>query len=270
MYKDYLLSSTQMYPQVTVEYVSEVPPLDNPTLVCGLPGSGYVGKLAVDYMINKLQATPFVNIYSTSFPPQISVQPNGTIDLVKNSMYYRHLDSGDIVLFTGDAQPVSSDGEYRLAEEILKLCRQIEVNQIFTLAAYITGNFSTSPKVFGAGTTPSLVDKLTEFGVVILDKGNITGMNGVIIGMAKRLSMDGMCLLGETSGYVVDAKASKFVLDYLCKILGITLDMSELEQKAKESEDIINALRSRGQLLKDDPSASLKSSTNEKDLGYIS
>jgi proteasome assembly chaperone (PAC2) family protein len=31
--------------------ISEMPKLKNPYLVCGLPGSGYVGKLAVDYLI---------------------------------------------------------------------------------------------------------------------------------------------------------------------------------------------------------------------------
>ena len=42
-----------------------------------------------------------------------------------------------------------------------------------------------------------------------MDAGSITGMNGLIIGIAKLRGMQGACLLGETSGYVVDAKASK-------------------------------------------------------------
>jgi uncharacterized protein len=42
-----------------------------------------------------------------------------------------------------------------------------------------------------------------------MDRGGIVGMNGLIIGIAKLRGMQGTCLLGETSGYVIDAKASK-------------------------------------------------------------
>ena len=38
-----------------------------------------------------------------------------------------------------------------------------------------------------------------------MDDGAITGMNGLIVGLAKLKGIRGTCLLGETSGYVVDA-----------------------------------------------------------------
>lgn len=256
--------------KITVEYLDKLSPLQNPKLICGLPGSGYVGKLAVDYLIDKFQATQIMNIYSSSFPPQVSIQPDGTIDLVKNSLYYCNVDSDELILFTGDAQPVSAEGEYCLAKKILQICKEIGVSEIYTLAAYITGKFAKSPKVFGTGTSLSIVKQLSELGILKLDKGNITGMNGVIIGMAKKNSMNGMCLLGETSGYVIDAKASKVVLDSLCKILGITLDMSELEKRAKDTEDIINALQTQALSGGEDSSMQLKTPSDNKSLGYIS
>ncbi len=64
--------------------ISEMPKLKNPYLVCGLPGSGYVGKMAIDYLIEELKGIQFANIFSSSFPPQVSVQADGTIDLMKN------------------------------------------------------------------------------------------------------------------------------------------------------------------------------------------
>jgi proteasome assembly chaperone (PAC2) family protein len=36
--------------RIIVEII-EMPKLKNPSLICGLPGSGYVGKLAVDHLI---------------------------------------------------------------------------------------------------------------------------------------------------------------------------------------------------------------------------
>ena len=49
-----------------------------------------------------------------------------------------------------------------------------------------------------------------------MNKGGIVaGMNGLIVGVAKLLAIEGTCLLVETSGYVVDAKASKSILECL-------------------------------------------------------
>lgn len=250
--------------------ISSMPELQNPKLICGLPGSGYVAKLAIDYVIDKLGAKQFGSIYSSSFPPQVSIQKDGTIDLVKNSLYYCHTDGQDLVLLTGDAQPVSAQGEYALAEEIIELSKKMNVNEIYTLAAYITGKFSKSPQVFGSGTTPEIVNSFSKYGIAKLDKGNITGMNGVIIGIARRSSISGICLLGETSGYVIDAKASKVILESLCKILNIKFDMSELEKRAKDTEEIIKALRTQVAAQAPQEQPAVPGSSDEKSLGYIS
>ena len=251
--------------------ISSLPDLKNPKLICGLPGSGYVGKLAIDYVIDKLDAKQFGSIYSSSFPPQVSIQTDGTIDLVKKSLYYCHTAGQDLILLTGDAQPVSAQGEYALAEEIIGLCQKMKVTEIYTLAAYITGKFSKTPQVFGTGTTPQIINNFSKYGISKLDKGNITGMNGVIIGIARRSSISGICLLGETSGYVIDAKASKVILESLCKILNIKFDMSELDKRAKDTEEIIKALRTQAaaQAPQDQPVA-VPGSSDEKSLGYIS
>ncbi len=255
---------------ISVE-ISSLPDCTNPKMICGLPGSGYVGKLAIDYLIEKLHAKKFAEIYSSSFPPQVSIQPDGTVDLVKNSLFYCKIESHELVLLTGDAQPVSAQGEYALAHEIISLCKKMNIQEIFTLAAYITGKFSKTPEVFGTSTSAQVVKQFTEKEIQTMTKGNITGMNGVIIGIAKKSEITGNCLLGETSGYVIDPKASKAVLNSLSKFINFKIDMSELDQKAKETEDLIKVLQSQGHV----PGAPeqpipLKSSPDEKNLGYIS
>jgi len=253
--------------KISVE-IKSIPDLNNPKLICGFPGSGYVGKLAIDYLIDKLQAIQFGQIYSHSFPPQVSIQEDGTLDLVKNSLYYCKGDSNDLVFLTGDAQPVSAEGEYSLAEEIVEICKKMNIQEIFTLAAYITGKFPKNPKVFGTSTSAETIKEFSKFDVMTMNKGNITGMNGVLIGIAKKSSLSGICLLGETSGYVIDAKASKGVLESLCKILNLQFDMSELDQRAKDTEELIKTIQSQataqgGNTLSAQPA-------DEKRLGYIS
>ena len=65
-----------------------VPELRGTFLICGFPGTGFVGKLAVDHLIQELRAKHLADIYSTSFPPQILIRTDGTADLIKNSIFY--------------------------------------------------------------------------------------------------------------------------------------------------------------------------------------
>jgi proteasome assembly chaperone (PAC2) family protein len=89
-----------------------------PNLVCGFPGSGYVGKLAVDHLIHELSARHLVDIYSNTFPPQVLIKPDGTVDLIRNTIFYHESQispSLNMMFLTGDSQPSNPDAEYILA-----------------------------------------------------------------------------------------------------------------------------------------------------------
>ena len=126
---------------------------------------------------------------------------------------------------------MNPDSEYLLAEEILDIAAKFNPKQVFTLAAYITGVFIDKPRIFGTATHIDIVKRFEEKGVLAMDGGSITGMNGIMIGIAKLRGMKGVCLLGETSGYVVDAKSSKSLLEILLSIIGIKIDMTNLEKR---------------------------------------
>ena len=146
------------------------------------------------------------------------------------------------MLLTGDTQPGNPDSEYPLAEEVLALAEQFGTEQVFTLAAYITGVFVEKPKVFGTATDPETVKALSSNNISVMDSGSITGMNGLIVGIAKLRNKKGVCLLGETSGYVVDAKASKVVLEALLPIIDVKVNMTNLDKRAKDTEMLIQTI----------------------------
>jgi uncharacterized protein (TIGR00162 family) len=218
------------------------PKLISPHLICGFPGNGYVGKLAVDHLIQELSANHLADIYSSSFPPQIIIKPDGTADLMKNSIFWSHDDGVDLLLLTGDSQPANPESEYALAEQVLGLAEQFGTAQVFTLAAYITGVFVDKPKVFGTATDSEIIKTFSSNNISMMDSGSITGMNGLVIGIAKLRNIKGLCLLGETSGYVVDAKASKVVLETLLQIINIKVNMTNLEKRAKDTETLIQTI----------------------------
>ncbi len=73
--------------------------------------------------------------------------------------------------------------------------------------------------------------------------GAIVGAAGLLLGMGKLRSMYGVSLLGESLGYIVDAKAAKSVLLAVTKILDLELDMTALEERARETEEILRKVQ---------------------------
>jgi uncharacterized protein (TIGR00162 family) len=229
---------------VVSERVLEVPRARSPVLVCGLPGSGYVGKLAADHLVSSFKLRKVAEYTSSSFPPQVSVKEDGTVDPPRGEMFYAPTKGGrSLFVFTADAQPTTSEGEYELSDAVVKFAKKCGVRRVYTLAAYITGSFSNSPKVYGAATSKELTESLSEKGVTMMKDGGISGMNGLLIGVAALRGMEGACLLGETSGYVVDAGASKAVLELLSEVVGVSVDTSKLKEKAEETQKVISQLQ---------------------------
>ena len=272
----------------------KTPSLNSPYLICGFPGTGLVGKLAVDYLIKELGAIHMADVFSSYFSPQVVIHADGTTSIVKNSLYYVKnnntnnnsdnvnktsknkkeikdtskpdvqlnqsinglpqsiessksttndpLSSKDLILLTGDSQPVVPGSEYVLSEQILDLITKFNISNIYSLASYVTGTFVNDPKIYGTATNPEMVKSFRSFNISTLDNGNITGMNGLILGLGKLRGIEGICLLGETSGYVIDAKASKNLLEIVNNVLGIHINMDEMNKRSKDTEILIKNL----------------------------
>lgn len=227
------------------EEASALPKAKNPVLVCGMPGSGYVGKLGADHLIELFKAKKVAEYSCESFPPQVNVRRDGIARTPRAEVYFASQRKGhDLFVFTADAQPATSEGEYELSDAVISFAKKAGVKTVYTLAAYITGTFSNMPRVFGAGTTRPMLESLSSNGVTVMKEGGISGMNGLLIGMASLRGLEGACLLGETSGYVVDAAASKTVLETLSRIIGVPIDTGKLKEKAEETQKVISQLQS--------------------------
>jgi uncharacterized protein (TIGR00162 family) len=226
------------------------PKLRNPILIEGLPGMGYVGKLAAEHLVVQLHAKKFVELYSPYFPHHVAIEPDGTLRLLKNYFYHASSDGKDLIIVVGDAQAVSPEGHHKIVGKILDLAEQFGVKQIFTLGGFATGRYSkTKPKVIGVLSQPELIERYVGHGFTVeKGVGPILGASGLLIGMGKSRGMEGVCLLGETHGMMVDHNSAKAVLEVLVGILGIKVDMSNLEQRAKETERIIERIKKEMEL----------------------
>ena len=250
--------------------VSEKPQLKDPVLVEGLPGVGNVGKLAADYLRDQLKATPVASIYSKFFPPQVYVSEDGIIRLVSNELSYRKATKPgerDLLILGGDYQGITPEGQYELTHRVLEFCASLGVKELYTLAGFAQGHVVEAPRVLGAATSPARVEAMKKFGVVFSRNdpgGGLIGASGLFLGLGRLFQMEGVCLMGETSGYFVDPRSAEAVLKVLTGVLGIPLDFSELEAKAKEIDRIAQKIHDAEQK----PTESSRDQPRE-DLGYI-
>jgi len=229
----------------TVIIESEEVELKNPILIEGLPGLGMVGKIAVKYLIKQLNAKRFAVLYSPHFAYYVLVDNKGSINLLRNEFYYWRNEEGenDLILLTGDSQAQTIEGQYEVADAILEFAGKKNVKAIITVGGYrrdVTG----TPQVFASATSPEILKKALEAGSISSPPGSpIVGAAGLLLGLAKFRNIEGICLLSETPGYMPDPRAAKSVLSVIMKMLGLKLDLTDLDREIYKIAQIEEEMR---------------------------
>jgi len=94
--------------------------------------------------------------------------------------------------------------------------------------------------VWGVATSQQLADDLERYNLVERGKLQISGLNGLLLGVTKEKDIEGVCLLGEVPMYatrIQNPMAALMVLEVLAKMLGIEVDTAELAQLARETKE---------------------------------
>lgn len=244
-------------------------------LLCGFPGSGSVGKLAIEYIINELKAIHILDIYSSVFPPQIIINETGLCELVKNSIYVaetkRNKDNKfvNLILITGDVQPNINNYEYILSKKIMDILRKFKIRKIISLAANVTGNIVEDPQIYGTCTNSKDLELLRQNRIEIMGNGFVNGMNGIVIGVSALEGLDGICLLGETSGYIIDASVAHKILKKINELLEICITLENMQPMVNDTLILMKNIQN--QLLGNKSGSGMESNREkEHKLRYIS
>jgi uncharacterized protein (TIGR00162 family) len=214
-------------------------------MIEGLPGIGQVGKLVAEHMIRELDARKIAEIRSIYFPPQVIVEANGIARLASNQIY-RYEGATRIAFLVGDYQSVSNEGHYLLCERYLDIAEHLGVSRIYTLGGYGVGHLVDEPRVLSAVNQEALRPMVEAAGGTFnRDEpvGGIVGAAGLMLGLGVERGIEGICLMGETSGYLVDPKSAHALLSVLCRLLAMEIDPRSLHDRAVEMEQVIEKLK---------------------------
>ena len=244
---------------------SKRPRLKNPYLVCAWPGMGEVAFKAAMYLIGQLKAEEFAEIppedffYSTGSIVQEGILnvpgfPYGKFYYWKNpatkiggsaNNFGGKAAGNDLIIFISNAQPdLAKADDY--SKRIIYVARGFKVKTIISFAAMPQAiDHTQQSKVWFTATSKEIINILMKHNFELLSEGQISGMNGLFLGIAKKEGFDGFCLLGEIPLYTIqieNPKASYAVLDALARILKIQINFNALIDEAHGMEGEINKL----------------------------
>ncbi|MEJ5326760.1 MAG: proteasome assembly chaperone family protein [Candidatus Bathyarchaeia archaeon] len=228
-------------------YIKELRQINpsNAVLVEGFPGLGLVGKIAIRYLIKQLKAQKFAHLYSPHFPYFVLVNKKGSVRLLRGAFYFwkNEGDTTDLILFTGDSQSQTIEGQYEIAGRMLDFAQKHGVKTIVTIGGYRM-EAKDKPKVFAAATSKELLDNALRAGAIVSASGSpIVGTAGLILGLARFRKIEALCLLGETRGYLPDPLSARSVLEVLNKIFNLNVDLTAFNEEIAKAESMLARLQ---------------------------
>jgi len=223
--------------------------LRDPVLIQGLPGLGFVGKVTVDYLIEKLSAQKFAELYSSylTFPDGsigININSDGTFALPHYEFYAfsSSKDSGrGFIFLTGDCQPITA-GQIEVAEKVLEYVGTLGCRTVIGVGGYGVQSAEEVGGVYTVFGTVDVGNTLSRYGAKIANSGAITGACGVILGLATRREWACMGLLGATRGVYPDLEAARGVVTLIAALYEIPIETLDLDKQIEEMKKKIASL----------------------------
>lgn len=215
---------------------------NKPWLVAVWPGIGHVAISAGYYLMAKLG----MHVLAEFSPRELfdvehvdvkdGIIKSGRLPRSRLFVWKDPRQERDLVVFIGEAQPPL--GRYLFCHRLIEYAQQLGVEKVYTFAAMATQMHPEhASRVFVAATNEATLAELRQQDVDVLEGGQISGLNGVLLGAAAEKGLQGGCLLGEMPhlfSQLPFPPASLAVLQVFAKMAHIEIDLSELSEQAQE------------------------------------
>jgi proteasome assembly chaperone (PAC2) family protein len=248
----------------------EEPKLNKPVLIACWPGIGNIGIIAVDILRRTVGAEELGEIEPWDFfyPRRVLIRDGELKDLEfpGNKFYFKRTEKKDLLFFIGEEQPTDGTGAYaegtkayRMANLVLDMALKFGCRRVYTSGAAVAPiHHTVRSKVWVVPNSEDLIDEVKSYENTVLmsdiegrgGQGNITGLNGLLLGVAKKRGLEAICMMGEIPIYIHGfpipyPKGSKAVLEVLSTALGIQVPMDEINVLVQQSESEIESVYER-------------------------
>ncbi len=224
--------------------------IKDPIMIAGWPGMGNVGVNAVNYMRSKMGAEEFAHIDMSDelMPTSVKVKDGLAIhsEMPVTRFYYV---SKIPIIFVESHNEIEGGAALSLMRGVLDLAHELGVITIYTLAAIaIPVSYVHDPQIFGVANEVDLRDRLGPMGIALLEDGQISGMNGVLLGFTNGFRIPSACLMATTPQYAVslpNPKSSRAIIRFFERLLHCNINMTGMNQQVKEMDKTMLEIEKR-------------------------
>ncbi len=220
----------------------------------GFPGSGLVGTIALQYMVEQLEFELIGTMTSKFFPPLAMMNKGVINDPVR--IYTKN----DIAAVVADI-PIHPMICYEIANGLLDWLEPFKPKEVLTIAGIITNE--PEKRVFGVATTADALKRVQEY-TQVLPIGSISGIASSILTECKIRGIPAYGLLGETVNAPVP-RSSAATIEVLNKMYNLGLDTKPLIDQAVEIEQSMGKIAEEVQQSAEQSPKKDLPSTGEKD-----
>ncbi len=220
----------------------EKPQMNNPVLIEGLPGIGFVANIATLHLINELKAKRFAEIHSSSFQDIVVTTESGGARSPINELYYSTGGTGgfDLIFWYGNTQALTTSGQYELCGRVLDTVKDLGCRRIITLGGFKQDEVKPIPQIYTAASDSETLNDVLSLGAKVM-VGQIFGVAGLLVGIGRIKGFRGFSLLVETLGTYPDASGARQALIILGKYLKMDVDLSKLDYAVDETKKILES-----------------------------
>lgn len=238
---------------MAVKYFSR-PKLNNPVLIAAWPGIGNIGFMAIEHMRQQVDARELAEIEPWDFfyPKAVKVKNGLMEDMVfpMNRFYYHRSSNQDLIFFIGEEQPnegirryAGGRKAYDLAHLVIDAAEKFGCRRVYTSGAAVSLTHHTmDPRVWAVVNNSELrrefenseeIHLLTDSGRRN-DNAVISGLNGLLLGVARQRGLEGVCIMGEIPVYLQGLampypKSAKAVIEAFSQVTGTSFSSSALD-----------------------------------------
>jgi proteasome assembly chaperone (PAC2) family protein len=234
--------------------------LEKPDMIVGWPGIGNIGIMAVDTLRELVGAEEFGEIEPWDFfyPSRVSIKADvlEELEFPRNKFYGKRFGKRDLIFFIGEEQATEKGADYaeggkayQLANLVLDVGEKFNCRRVYTSGAAVASIHHTmKPKVRAVPNDERLIAEVVTYEhTALMNEGYISGLNGLLLGVARERGLEGICVMGEIPVYIAHfpisyPKASKSVLEFLIKILKITVDLGAFDEYVHKVDEHIEGL----------------------------
>jgi uncharacterized protein (TIGR00162 family) len=222
--------------------ISQKPQLNDPILIEGLPGIGFVANIAALHLIKELKAKKFAQIFSSSFQDFAITTPDGGTRSPINELYYAKRGDGgrDLIIWYGNTQALTSVGQYELAGKVLDIASDLGCRFVISIGGFKKDEVQAVPQIYSTATDLETIQATLDLGTKVM-VGHVFGIAGLSVGLARIRDFKGFSLLVDTPGMEPDVNAARYALTTLGKYLNLAVDLAGLEASGEEIKEMLES-----------------------------